>query len=148
MIRRNILVRLLERRFTAKVPLEKAWAHLERVEQWPSWARHIRRIDLRPPGPLGPDSEGTIQLTNGIRSTFRMEELNVGSNWRWVGPFLWITVHYDHQFKRTGPEESEIGFVLDGEGFGAGVFGRLFAAMYARDLDRAIPNLIKELEQE
>ena len=148
MIRRNRLVRLLERRFTAKVTLDKAWAHLERVEQWPSWARHIRRIDLRPPGPLGLGSEGAIQLTNGIRSTFRMEELNVGSNWRWVGPFLWMTVHYDHQFKRTGPEESEIGFVLDGEGFGAGVFGRLFAAIYARNLDRAIPNLIKELEHE
>ena len=87
-------------------------------------------------------------MTNGIRSTFRMEELNVGNNWRWVGPFLWLTVHYDHQFKRTGPEESEIGFVLDGEGFGAGVFGRLFAVMYARNLDRAIPNLIKELEGE
>ncbi|MCZ6671581.1 MAG: SRPBCC family protein [Verrucomicrobia bacterium] len=148
MIRRNTLVRLLERRFTAKVPLKKAWAHLERIEQWPSWARHIRRIDLRPSGPLGIHSEGAIQLTNGIRSTFRMEELNVGSNWKWVGPFLWITVHYDHRFKRTGPEESEISFVLDGEGFGAGVFGRLFAAIYARNLDRAIPNLIKELEDE
>ncbi len=148
MIRRNTLVRLLERRFTVKVPLEKAWAHLERIEQWPNWARHIRRIDLRPSGPFGIHSEGAIQLTNGIRSTFRMEELNVGSNWKWVGPFLWITVHYDHRFKRTGPEESEISFVLDGEGFGAGVFGRLFAAIYARNLDRAIPNLIKELEDE
>ncbi len=148
MNRKNMLVRLLERRFTVKVPVEKAWAHLERVEHWPSWARHIRRIDLRPQGPLGVDSEGTIRLINGIRSTFRVEELNAGSNWRWVGPFLWITVHYDHQFKRTGPEESEIGFVLDGEGFGAGVFGRLFAAIYARNLDRAIPNLIKELEHE
>jgi hypothetical protein len=103
---------------------------------------------LRSPGPLGPDSEGTIQLTNHIRSTFRMEEFNIGSNWRWVGPFLWMTVHYDHQFKRNGPEESEMGFVLDGEGFGAGVFGRLFAAIYARNVDRAIPNLIKELENE
>ena len=142
------MVRLLERRFTVKVRVEEAWAHLERVEQWPSWARHIRRIDLRPSGPLGLHSEGAIQLTNGIRSTFRMEELNVGSNWKWVGPFLWITVRYDHQFERTGPEESKIGFVLDGQGFGAGVFGRLFAAIYARNLDRAIPNLIKELEQE
>ena len=142
------MIRLLERRFTARVPLEKAWAHLERVEQWPSWARHIRRVDLRPPGSLGPESQGAIQLTNGIRSTFRMEELNPGSNWKWVGPFLWITVHYDHQFKRIGEEESEICFVLEGEGFGVAVFGRLFAAIYARNLDRAIPNLIKELERE
>ncbi|HEY7213860.1 MAG TPA: SRPBCC family protein [Thermoanaerobaculia bacterium] len=140
------MVRLLERRFKVEVPLERAWTHLEKVERWPSWARHIRRIELRPPGPLGLDSEGTIRLTNGVRSTFRMEELNAGSNWKWAGPFLWLTVHYDHRFRRIGPEETEIGFVLDGEGFGIGVFGRLFAAIYARNLDRAIPNLIRELE--
>lgn len=141
------MVRLLERRFKVKAPLERAWAHLARIEEWPSWARHIRRIDLRPSGPLGPASEGVIELTNGIRSTFRMEELNAGTNWKWAGPFLWITVHYDHQFSRTSPGESEIGFVLDGEGFGAGVFGRLFALIYARNLDRAIPKLVEELER-
>ena len=69
-----------------------------------------------------------------------MEELNTGVNWKWAGPFLWITVHYDHQFTRVGPEETEIGFVLDTEG--VGVFGRLFVAIYARNLDRAIPNLV------
>lgn len=142
------MTRLLERHFKVRVPAEKVWAHLEKVEQWPSWARHIRRIELRPSGPLGPASAGAIQLTNGIRSTFRMEELNSGRNWRWAGPFLWLTVHYDHQFRRTGPEESEVAFVLDGEGFGIGVFGRLFAAIYARNLDRAIPNLVHELERE
>jgi polyketide cyclase/dehydrase/lipid transport protein len=140
------MVRLLERRFKVRSSLEKAWAHLEKVEQWLSWARHIWCIELRPSGPLRLDSAGTIQLTNGVRSTFRMEELNAGSNWKWTGPFLWLTVHYDHQFRRIGPEETEIGFVLDGEGFGAGVFGRLFAAIYARNLDRAIPSLIRELE--
>jgi len=87
-------------------------------------------------------------LTNGIRSTFRMEELNAGANWKWAGPFLWITVHYDHQFRQMASGQTEIGFVLDGEGFGAGVFGRLFAAVYARNLDRAIPYLVRELERE
>jgi hypothetical protein len=86
-------------------------------------------------------------LANGIRSTFRMEELDPGVSWKWAGPFLWITVHYDHRFARAGPDESEIAFLLDGEGFGVGVFGRLFAALYARDLDRAIPNLIAEIER-
>jgi hypothetical protein len=141
------MVRLLERSFKVKTSLERAWAHLEKVEQWPTWARHIRRIDLRPSGRLGPDSEGAILLTNGIRSTFRMEEFNAGRNWKWAGPFLWITVHYDHQFRRAGTEESEITFVLDGEGLGASVFGRVFAAIYARNLDRAIPNLVNELER-
>jgi len=141
------MIRLLERRFRVKAPLERAWAHLEKVEQWPSWARHIRRVDLRPSGPLKVNSEGTIYLTNGLQSTFRMEELNVGTNWKWAGPFLWITVHYDHQFAQAGPEESEIRLVLDGEGLGVAMFGRLFAYIYARNLDRAIPSLVRELER-
>ena len=139
---------LLERRFSVKVPLEKAWAHLEKVEEWPTWAKHIRRIELHPPGPLRPESQGTMQLTNGIRSTFRMEEFNPKSSWKWAGAFLWLTVHYDHQFRRAAPDETEIGFVLDGEGFGAALFGRLFATIYALNLDRAIPRLVKELEHE
>jgi hypothetical protein len=57
-----------------------------------------------------------------------------------------MTVHYDHQFNKAGPQELEIRFVLDGEGLGAGVFGRVFAAIYARNLDRAIPRLVRELE--
>jgi Polyketide cyclase / dehydrase and lipid transport len=142
------MVRLLERRFRVKAPLERAWRHLEQVEQWPTWARHIRRIDLTPSGRLTSNSAGALVLTNGIQSTFRMEELNPGANWKWAGRFLWITVHYDHQFRKAGPEETEIGFVLDGEGVAAGVFGRLFAAIYARNLDRAIPNLIQEIERD
>ena len=54
----------------------------------------------------------------------------------------------NHQFERVGPRETEIGFVLDGAGFCVGVLGRLFAAIYARNLDRAIPNLIREMEHE
>ena len=142
------MFRLLERRFTVKVSVQRAWEHLERVEQWPSWARHIRSVDLRPPGHLGLDSEGTIKLTNGIRSTFRMSDLDRGRSWKWVGPFLWINVHYDHQFERIGPEETSIRFILDGEGFGVSLFGRVFAAIYAHNLDRAIPNLIDELEND
>jgi len=46
-------------------------------------------IDLKPSGALRADSAGAIVLTNGIQSTFRMEELNAGANWRWAGPFLW-----------------------------------------------------------
>src|SRR5262245_21583574 len=140
------MTRLLERRFEVGAPVEKVWAHLDKVERWPSWARHIRRIDLRPPGPLTQDSEGAIHLSNGIRSTFKIKELNAGRNWKWVGPFLWLTVHYDHRFAKIGPQRTEVRFIVDAEGLGIAVFGRLFAAIYARNLDRAIPNLIQELD--
>lgn len=140
-------MQLLRRRFRVRAPVEKAWAHLARVAEWPSWARHIRRIDVTPAGPLTSQSEGVIRLTNGVRSTFRMKELNSGVNWRWVGPFLWLTVEYDHRFHSLAGEQSEIEFVVEGEGFGVGVFGRVFAAIYALNLDRAIPRLVAELEQ-
>ena len=139
-------MRLLERRFRVKVAPEKAWAHVSSVTEWPSWARHIRRIDLTPAGPLTSHSEGAIHLRVGVRSTFRVEEFNRGVNWRWVGPFLWLTVDYDHRFRRVTPQESEIEFLVDVEGFGVGVLGRLFATIYAFNLDRAIPRLIAEIE--
>jgi hypothetical protein len=140
------MTRLLERRFKVRASIKKAWSHLEMIESWPSWAQHIRRVELSPPGHLQQDSEGTIELTNGIRSTFRIVELNAGRNWKWVGPFLWLAVHYDHQFQQIGLDQTEVIFLLDAEGFGVGVFGRLFAAIYARNLDRAIPRLVREIE--
>ena len=84
MVGKENVIRLLERRFAVKVqrPSKMRGHTLAKVEQWPSWARHIRRIELRPSGPLTPKSEGEIQLTNGIRSKFRMEELNPGKNWK------------------------------------------------------------------
>lgn len=129
------------------MPLEAAWAHLERVESWPSWARHIKRVELSPAGPLTPQSEGKIHLTNGVRSTFRMEALDPGRSWKWAGPFLWITVHYDHRFRSLGPRQTELTFSLDGEGAGVGLIGPAFAWVYARNLDRAIPRLVQELER-
>ncbi len=57
-----------------------------------------------------------------------------------------MTVHYDHRFRIAGEGETEISFVVDAEGFGAGVLGRLFGAIYKQNLEKAIPNLIVELE--
>jgi polyketide cyclase/dehydrase/lipid transport protein len=144
--RRGGVRRVLERRFTVNAPLERAWTHLEKVERWPSWARHIRRIDLQPRGPLTATSEGVIHLTNGMRSTFRMERLNPTSNWQWAGPFLWLNVHYDHQFTRIEADKTQIAFIIDVERFGAAFFGNIFAAIYSINLRRAIPRLVKELE--
>ncbi len=72
---------LIDRQFIVNVSLERAWQHLARVDQWPTWARHIKHIELQPEGELGPQSSGVIHLTNGMRSTFRMTEYNPGQNW-------------------------------------------------------------------
>ena len=139
------MVTLIVREFTVDVPLRAAWDHLAHLEQWPSWARHIKRIDLKPPGQLGLQSAGVIYLTNGIKSTFRMTEFRLYENWKWVGPFLWLTVHYDHRFVPLCTKQTKLVWILAAEGFGAGIFGRLFAKVYRKNLEKAIPLLVSEM---
>jgi len=139
------MVTLLQREFTVNVPLQRAWDHLARIEQWPSWAPHIKKIELQPPGELGPASTGVIHLANGMKPAFRMTEFNPSRSWKWVGPFLWATVHYDHQFEALDGAHTRLIWVVEAQGFGAGILGRLFAMIYRRHLEKAIPLLIHEM---
>jgi hypothetical protein len=137
---------LLQREFVVSLPLPGAWDHLARVEQWPSWAAHIKRIELQPPGELGIESTGVIHLTNVLKPPFRVTEFNPPCNWKWVGPFLWANVVYDHQFEVVDAEHTRFIWTVEAQGFGAAVLGPLFARIYRRSLDRAIPRLIAEIE--
>ncbi len=49
---------LIRREFFVNAPLEAAWGHVARVADWPSWAKHIKRIDLDAPGGITADSTG------------------------------------------------------------------------------------------
>jgi hypothetical protein len=136
---------LLRRDFMVELPLEKAWQHLARVEHWPSWAKHIKQVEVQPAGELGPGSTGRMLLTNGLRPTWRVTEFNRYRNWTWVGGFLWLAVEYDHRFEKLNPAQTKIIFVLEANGFGKSVIGRLFAKIYSRTLDRAIALLVQEM---
>jgi hypothetical protein len=140
------MVTLIRREFTVGVSLQQAWDHLARIEHWPSWALHIQKIELQPDGELGPRSTGVIHLRNGMTSAFRMTEFDPPRSWKWVGPFLWATVLYDHRFEPQGAERTRLTFIIEATGFGASVLGRLFAWVYRRHLERAIPRLIAEME--
>ena len=83
------VVTLIRREFEVKTSVEAAWTHLARVEQWPSWARHITEIELTPPGEITATSIGLIHLKFGPASAFHMTEFNLHRNWKWVGRFLW-----------------------------------------------------------
>src|SRR5262245_32271889 len=139
------MITLIRREFLVDARLERAWNHLAGVEQWPTWAHHIRRIELMPPGPLTATSKGRIYLTNGVRSTFRMTEFNPYKNWKWIGPFLWLTVHYDHQFHSVEEERTKLTWIVAADGFADSLLGPIFASMYQRNLSRAIPRLVNEL---
>jgi Polyketide cyclase / dehydrase and lipid transport len=139
------MITLLRREFVVELPPEKAWEHLARVEEWPSWAKHIRQVRVQPPGALGPNSTGFLQLCNGLKPAFTVTEFNPTRNWKWVGAFLWLTVHYDHHFEEQSPTQTKLTWFIDANGFSASIIGRLFAMIYKRDLDRAIPMLIQEM---
>jgi hypothetical protein len=136
---------LLERQFTVDVALPRAWDHLACIEAWPSWAAHIKKIDLSPAGELGPRSTGVIHLSRWLKPAFRMTEFNLPRNWKWASPFLWLTVHYDHRFEALDEAHTKLTWIIEAQGFGASVLGPLFARIYRRHLDRAIPRLIQEM---
>ena len=148
------MITLISREFTVGVPLQQAWDHLARIEAWPSWAPHIEQVELRPPGELGPQSTGVIHLVGGFKPPFRMTEFHPPGcetqgklpNWKWVGPFLWATVIYDHQFESLNAEQTKLIWVIPAEGFAASIIGPVFAMIYRRNLEIAIPRLIREME--
>ena len=142
------MIELVVRAFTADVALQDAWDHLAQVEHWTSWAKHIKRVSLEPPGPLTDASEGAFRLAGGARSTFRMEIYDPPKRWQWVGRFLTTKVHYDHHFEELNPTQTKLTWVVEAEGFGISVIGRLFARIYRKDLDKAIPALIDEMDRQ
>jgi hypothetical protein len=135
----------LRREFTVELSPVRAWQHLARVEQWPSWARHIQRVEAQPPGELGPASTGRFHISKVIKPVFTMTEFNPYRNWKWLGGFLWLTIYYDHRFEELNPTQTRLIWVVEATGFGVSLFGRLFAKIYSRNLDRAIPLLVQEM---
>ena len=136
---------LIRREFIVDVPLQAAWDHVSHIESWTSWAKHIKRVTLQPPGPLTDHSAGTFRLVGGARSTFRMEVYEPPARWQWVGRFLSVIVHYDHRFEPVDAQHTRLVWVVNVESPGAGSLGRAFGAIYARNLNKAIPNLRAEL---
>ncbi len=139
-------MQLLEREFTVAASPERAWSVLAAIEEWPRWAKHIRSVEAEPPGPLTAATKGSLVLAGGIRSTFRVTEFEPGRRWLWDGPFLWLSIAYDHLLEPTSAGRTRIVFRVGATGFAVSTLGRVFARIYARNLDRAIPRLISEIE--
>jgi hypothetical protein len=143
---------LIQREFVVDVPVERAWDHLARIEAWPSWAKHIKSATIEPPGKISPLTVGVLRLANPLRpgwpemkARFAMTEFAPKCYWTWVGSFLWLAVHYDHRFEPIGDARTRIQFIIEARGFGASVIGKPFAAVYSKNLDKAIPNLVAEM---
>jgi len=132
---------LLERTFVVEAAAERAWAELLAAEQWPKWAQHLRSVQVTPLGPVGPGSSATLRLKNRTKASVRVTEFEDGRRFRWEGSFLWMRLGYDHVVTTDDTGRVSITFTVEGAGLGVNTIGPLFARIYARNLDRAIPRL-------
>jgi len=139
------VITILNCEFVVDASIETAWVHLAKIEEWPSWARHIKDVKLSPSGDISHNSVGSLRLTNGIESEFRVTEFQLHQNWKWIGPFLWMRMEYDHRFEPLGYDKTKFTWIIEGEGIGASTIGRIFAWQYKRNLDKAIPLLQHEI---
>ena len=139
------MITILNCEFVVDASIETAWVHLGKIKEWPSWARHIKDVKLSPSGDISHNSVGILRLTNGIESEFRVTEFQLHQNWKWIGPFLWMRMEYDHRFEPLGYDKTKFTWIIEGEGIGASTIGRVFAWQYKRNLDKAIPLLQHEI---
>lgn len=137
--------RIIDKLFSVRAPLALAWDHLAEIEKWPSWAKHIRSVEKSPSGPLCATSKGTLRLSNGVKTGFRMKEFDPPRHWKWVGKFLGSEIIYDHIFIEEGPSQTMIRFVVDGDGWSLPLIGGIFGRIYHRNLERAVPLLVQEI---
>lgn len=140
--------RVVDRSFIVRAPLETAWNHLAQLENWPSWAKHIRSVTVAPPGSLSRETRGIIRLANGVKSTFQMVEFEPLQYWKWRGSFLGSQVVYDHIFSRIDARLTRIHFTVDLSGVTASIVSGIFGRIYQKNLDRALPLLIREIESD
>ena len=105
-------------------------------------------MDVTPAGAVTVGSRGVVRLTNGTTASQVVSELVERDHWRWDGRFLWFKLVYDHRFEALPSGGCRITFTVDGEGVGQHTVGRVFALIYARNLDRSLPALAEELNRQ
>ena len=137
----------IRREFVVDAPLERAWQHLARVEAWPSWAKHIKGVTVEPPRELSPSTVAVFHLAFGFKARFAVTEFVPKTHWKWISNFFGITVHYDHRFEPINHDRTKMQFIIEARdlGFGGYLLGKLYGAIYSKNLDKAIPNLVAEI---
>ncbi len=75
-----------------------------------------------------------------------MIEFDPPRHWKWAGSFLGAQILYDHIFAQKESGQTLVRFTVDvSGGFGVLIRG-IFGSVYRRNLGRAVPLLIGEIE--
>ncbi|CAN5900951.1 hypothetical protein BH23ACT10_BH23ACT10_38540 [soil metagenome] len=131
----------VSRTFDVAVPRAQAWDRLVEVERWPEWAPHISAATVTPSGPLGPSSAGVLDIRGFGRNTFRMSAWEPSERWEWTGGLPGVRIVYDHQFHAVDDATTTLTWVVTVDGPLAWLVRPVFARVYGRNLDKAIPQL-------
>lgn len=137
---------IIRKEYVVRCPLETAWEHLARIEDWPRWGRHIKRVEADPSGPLTASTRAVMRFRNGMRATFRVTEYRPGESWNWAGKSrLGPTIHFDHRFHSLPDGRTRVEYVVEAEGRGP-LIRWITARAMNRWLDRGIPRLKRQME--
>ncbi|MFN2556637.1 MAG: SRPBCC family protein [Nitriliruptorales bacterium] len=128
-------------------PRSAAWAHLARLEAWPSWAAHIRRMEPSPPGELTASTEVLLHMRAGPRTKMVVTEYDPPTRWVWEGTSYGVTTRFEHRFEELGDGQTRIWFLGWSAGPLSGPGGWMFGKMMHRYLARALPRLKAEMER-
>ena len=131
---------------TVGVPPSAAWHHLSRLEEWPSWARHIRRIVPDPPGKLTGSTKVMLAMRTGPRTRMVVTDYDPPRSWVWEGTSYGVTTRFEHLFEELDAGQTRIWFLAWMSGRLAWVLGPMFGKMMHRNLARALPKLKAEME--
>ena len=131
----------VERSFAVDLPITAAWTRLAEVERWPEWAPHIKSVTVSPCGPLGPTSTGELRIRRLGRNAFVMSAWHPHEHWQWTGRMPGFRIEYDHRFEASAENATIMTWVVTLAGPLARWIRPVFARIYSRNLDAAIPRL-------
>ncbi len=127
-------------------PPPVVWSHLAKLEEWPSWAAHIRRMRPTPPGELTAATQVLLHMRAGPRTKMIVTEYDPPRRWVWGGRSLGVTTRFEHKLEEIGHERTRIWFLACVSGPLAGPGGWMFGRMMRRYLARALPKLKGAIE--
>jgi carbon monoxide dehydrogenase subunit G len=134
-------VQAVRREFDVSAGHQRAWNLLADVQRWPEWAPHITRVDVEPPGPVGPDSTGVLHIRRLGANAFAMTDWRPHRHWRWRGRMPGAIVDYNHEFAAIDETTTRLTWTVDLDGPVAPIIRPIFARLYGSNVDRAIPRL-------
>jgi hypothetical protein len=127
-------------------PAWDVWGHLAKLEQWPSWAAHIRRMDPTPPGELAAETRVVLHMRAGPRASMTVTEFDAPRRWVWEGRSLGVTTRFEHRLDEVAESRTRVWFLAWMSGPLSLPAGWAFGTMMHRYLLRALPKLKDEIE--